>query len=192
MSIVWSRYPGGGSKLLTMLALADFGDDHGERIYPSMDTLALKCRMSERQIRRIVAELVSDGFLTLEQKSTGGKAKTNRYSINLKTLSNCHPNAENGREMTANPDTHDTKPGHSYVRQSVRTVNNHPPEPTDKPVDNSNGNAVTWGPPAESKIVALSAYVRQLESMSENMRPPNELERARAELNELKLRAGEA
>lgn len=189
MSVVWDRYPAGGSKLLTMLALADWADDEGERIYPSMETLAAKCRMSERQIRRIVGELVNEDYLILQQKSVGGTGKTNRYKVNLQTLSKCPSLRNKVREMSANPDTGDRKPGHSYVTQSVISVNNRYPEQSDKPVDNS---AVSWGPPGESKIVTLTAYVRHLEKIAEEKRPPGELERARAELDQLRLQAGEA
>lgn len=186
MSIVWARFPGGGSKLLTMLALADYGDDAGARIYPSMETLAAKTRMSERQIRRIVGDLVKEKYLVLEAKASGGKHKTNRYRIDLETLSNCPVWSENVRDMTANPDTGDRKPGHSCDRQTVRTVNNNSQDnltPEQTPV--------TWGTIPETKIIALSAYVRQLEAMPENIRAEGELERARGELHELKLQAGE-
>ena len=33
MTIVWEHYPEGGSKLITMLAMADWGDDTGDRCH---------------------------------------------------------------------------------------------------------------------------------------------------------------
>lgn len=92
MTIVWDRYPEGGSKLLTMLALADWGDDDGRRVYPSMGTLAAKIRMSKRQAVRVVHYLIETGYLELlNPENSGGRAKTNQYRIRLETLSNCHP-----------------------------------------------------------------------------------------------------
>ena len=86
MSLVWKCYPGGGSKLLTMLALADWAGSDGSRIYPSMATLAAKIRMSERQVTRIVHELTTgrwrpeaEPFLEhLNPDNKGGRKTTNR------------------------------------------------------------------------------------------------------------------
>lgn len=36
MSYVWDGYPGSGSELLAMLAMADWCDDKGGSLYPSM------------------------------------------------------------------------------------------------------------------------------------------------------------
>ena len=59
IALVWDRYPGGGSRLLTMLALADWAGEDGGRLYPSMAPLAKKIRMSERQAIRIMRDLVT-------------------------------------------------------------------------------------------------------------------------------------
>ncbi len=41
MSIVWESYPGGGSELLALLALADWSDDEG-RCFPAIASIAKK------------------------------------------------------------------------------------------------------------------------------------------------------
>ena len=125
MTIVWDRYPEGGSKLLTMLALADWGGDDGTRIYPSMKSLAGKIRMSERQAIRIVHELVESGYLELLTKQNGGgRKKTNQYRIRLETLSNCHPLV--GKTLTDPTETltnHARNPDTAMSYKPLGTVN---------------------------------------------------------------------
>jgi len=90
ITIVWDRYPEGGSKLLAMVALADWAGDDGGRLYPSVAGLAAKIRMSERQTKRILEGLINDGYLELLTKgNAGGRRKSNRYRIKLETLTNC-------------------------------------------------------------------------------------------------------
>lgn len=90
ITLVWRKFPHGGAKLLTMLALADWASDDGGRIYPSIATLADKIRMSHRQTHRIINELVGDGWLeNLTPENKGGRRGSNRYRIPIKTLTNC-------------------------------------------------------------------------------------------------------
>jgi len=42
MSMVFKHYPEGGSEMLLALALADFSNDTGTQIYPSVAALAKK------------------------------------------------------------------------------------------------------------------------------------------------------
>jgi hypothetical protein len=66
-----------------LLAIADFSDDNG-RAYPSVPTLARKCRMKERNARYILAELVDSGELST-QVGKGPKG-SNVYKIKLASL----------------------------------------------------------------------------------------------------------
>ena len=105
ITLVWKKFPDGGAKLLTMLALADWASDDGTRIYPGMDTLAAKIRMSERQTHRIVKELCNDGWLeNLTPVNAGGKGKSNHYRIPIQTLTNCQGKAPNPDKSNPNPD----------------------------------------------------------------------------------------
>jgi len=90
ISLVLEKYPEGGARLLTMIALADWASDDGARIFPSIETLAIKTRMSERQTRRILRHLEDNKFITnLTPENRGGKGKSNHYRIEIQTLSNC-------------------------------------------------------------------------------------------------------
>jgi hypothetical protein len=47
MNTVWAHAECKSTELLVLLALADFSDDNGENIYPSISTLAQKARLSD-------------------------------------------------------------------------------------------------------------------------------------------------
>ena len=73
MRIVWERYACGGSKMLVMLALADWCDDDGRSLYPSMTAIAKKCRLSKSQAQRIVRSFVDKKILEVVANGAGGK-----------------------------------------------------------------------------------------------------------------------
>ncbi|MGB3426142.1 MAG: helix-turn-helix domain-containing protein [Castellaniella sp.] len=87
MARVWADYPGGGgSELLTLLALADWSDDAG-RCWPSVAAIAGKARLSRSQTQRVVHGLIEGGFLRITGNETGGKpGSTRQYQINLAAL----------------------------------------------------------------------------------------------------------
>lgn len=62
MSRVWEKSQHGGANLLMLLAIADFSDDRG-RAYPSVNTLAQKCRVKPRAANYSIAELRDSGEL---------------------------------------------------------------------------------------------------------------------------------
>jgi len=86
MSLVWDGYPGGGSELLALLALADWSDDDG-RCYPSMSAIADKTRLSRSQAQRVVHNLIDSGFVSVEGNESGGRpGSTRRYLIDLQQI----------------------------------------------------------------------------------------------------------
>jgi hypothetical protein len=83
MAKVWEGSQHEGTKLLMLLAIADFADDDG-RAYPSVDTLAIKCRMQPRNARYILGELQRSGELQVQVN--GGPRGANRYRIVFSAL----------------------------------------------------------------------------------------------------------
>jgi hypothetical protein len=83
MAAVWERSQHSGTSLLMLLAIADFADDDG-RAYPSIPTLARKCRMKERNAQYILAELVESGELSAQRGK--GPRGSNVYRIKLASL----------------------------------------------------------------------------------------------------------
>jgi len=88
MAAVWDGSNHSGSELLMLLAIADFADDDG-RAYPSIATLARKCRMSPRNVNHILPRLTASGELTI--KVGNGPSGTNVYRVNLSHLSGVKP-----------------------------------------------------------------------------------------------------
>lgn len=88
MARVWEFSQHGGTNLLMELAIADFSDDEG-RAYPSVPTLAKKCRISERQAVRVLKILEDSGELKI-QKNTGPRG-TNVYRLMLRGMTSASP-----------------------------------------------------------------------------------------------------
>ena len=87
MSLVWDVYPGSGSELLAMLAMADWCNDSGGSLYPSMKLISEKIRTSEKQARRIIQAIEERGFLSVVGNAYGGApGTTKQFSINVKKL----------------------------------------------------------------------------------------------------------
>jgi hypothetical protein len=82
-SAVWNGSRHSGSDLLTMLAIADFADDDG-MAYPSIGTLARKCRTSPRNMNLIIARLTLSGELAIRHGQ--GPHGTNLYRIDVAGL----------------------------------------------------------------------------------------------------------
>lgn len=80
LSRVWELSAHGGTELLMLLAIADFADDDGNA-YPSVPTLAAKCRMKLRNANYILAALQASG--ELEVRKNEGPHGTNRYRVVL-------------------------------------------------------------------------------------------------------------
>ena len=80
MARVWELSRNRGNDLLMLLAIADFADDDGNA-YPSVPTLAEKCRMKARNANLILAALRKTGELEVRQNE--GPHGTNRYCIVL-------------------------------------------------------------------------------------------------------------
>lgn len=91
MTLVWDRAPYEGNALVVLLALADWASEDGTKVYPSMQTLADKARISKRTAQRIVQQFESDGVLILVGSAIGGRAKTKEYKIDLERVQVCHP-----------------------------------------------------------------------------------------------------
>ena len=102
MSQVWDRFPRGGSDMLVALALADWCNDVGESLHPSIGAIATKCRLSEWQARRLVHQLIDDGFLEVIGNEFGGAPGTTRkYRLRLDRISSTTPGVDATRTPSA-------------------------------------------------------------------------------------------
>lgn len=72
-----------GAELLCLLMIANHANADGSGSYPSFNTLAKECRMSRRQIMRLVERLAASGELRIERGAGPGGA--NLYHLPLQT-----------------------------------------------------------------------------------------------------------
>ena len=70
------------SRKLLAIRLADFANDEGCGIWPSVDRLVLETQLSRRTVQGIMREFVAEGILT-EIDITPGPRKPRRYDFNL-------------------------------------------------------------------------------------------------------------
>jgi hypothetical protein len=80
MARVWELSQHSGTDLLMLLAIADFADDQGNA-YPSVTTLAEKCRMKQRNAQVILGALRASG--ELDVRPNEGPRGTNLYRVTL-------------------------------------------------------------------------------------------------------------
>ena len=76
---IWHNSSHKGGPLLVLLAIADHAHDDGGGAYPSIDTLAFKSRLSTRQVKRVLHELVESGELVIEPNA--GPRGANLYTV---------------------------------------------------------------------------------------------------------------
>lgn len=83
-TLVWLNFSGGSTELFVLISLADWCDDEGGRLYPSIKAVAKKCRLSESQARRSIHKLMDQGYLSVIKNHDGGRnSETRHYQINL-------------------------------------------------------------------------------------------------------------
>lgn len=80
MVAVFDRYPGPRSEMLLAVKLADFANDDGTGIYPSVRKLAEKTRSDERTVQRQIQSMCKRGWLVFVGKR-GPPYGTNEYRI---------------------------------------------------------------------------------------------------------------
>lgn len=92
ISAVWKSYPHGGSELLVALALADWSDDDGRSLHPSMKAIARKTRLSVKQARRLVHDIIAAGFLEVVGHHAGGNpGEPRHYRLRLDRIAATPP-----------------------------------------------------------------------------------------------------
>lgn len=123
LSKVWDGFPGGGSDLLAMLALADWSDDLGH-CWPSIAAVSHKTRLSRSQAQRVLHGLIDTGHLTVVANENGGApGATRQYRINLDSLTG-RMGATGSANATGRTDAQEgshgrTETGRTHATQTV-------------------------------------------------------------------------
>jgi hypothetical protein len=109
------------TKKMVLVSLADHANDEGRSIYPSVDKTAQRTGLTARGVRKVVKDLVQDGFLIRVSESHGYHTneyridveKLGQYAVQTKTINPVpnsgysKPNNEPGSE---NPEPHSINP----------------------------------------------------------------------------------
>lgn len=111
MSLVWDYFNIGGSEKLVMLAMADWCNDKGGSLYPSISAIAKKTCISESQARRVLHSLINKGYILVVGNSMGGAQNmTRHYQIVLTRLT---PSVDATPSTSATPSIHATPSAHA-------------------------------------------------------------------------------
>lgn len=86
MRAAWQCENLSGSKLILMVALANYRNDQSGKCCPSTATLAKDVRVTERQVVRLLRELEEEEYISV-LKHGDGRGNTTNYHINLEKLS---------------------------------------------------------------------------------------------------------
>lgn len=121
MTLVWDRFPGSGSELLVMLKFADYANDAGGNLYPSIARMAEHARLSESQARRVIHDLIDQGWVDVVSNHNGGAPGSTRcYQINVDKLHQLEldtPGVDATPRTDATPSTHARDGSHGCARR---------------------------------------------------------------------------
>ncbi|WP_430233928.1 hypothetical protein [Nitrosomonas communis] len=130
MSLVWDNFNRGGSEKLAMLALADWCNDQGGSLHPSIAGIAKKINTSESQARRIIHKFIDEGYLTVVANHDGGNPGQSRhYKLNIKKLSEGSTDATPSMDATPSTDATPSMDARDPLHGCARPLAPMTPEP---------------------------------------------------------------
>lgn len=146
LSRVWEQSKHRGSELLMLLAIADFADDNGYA-FPSVATLAKKCRTSPRNANLILRQLRESGELTV--RFNDGPKGVNRYQIQAPRLEETFTPDESNTLNRSSLPTEDRFPLPPNAASDKPSVNHQ--EPSDRVARLEKGTRLppNWRLPSE-------------------------------------------
>ena len=173
MSLVWANSRHKGSERLLLLAIADEANDFGCNAYPSIARLAMKTKLSERTIQRLVTSMTRGAESELSVSRGVGLHGVNHYYINLVGLrgegvrnlqgippvgaTSCHPDKLSGGDIQ------DREGVTSKVKRGDTVMSPNPvPDPGLDPVRSSSGAHNGKPQPKNNKLSEVIDRVRAL------------------------------
>ncbi len=161
MSQAWKVDLPAASKL-ALLAMCDWANDDGDSLHPSIKAIAQRVGVSDRHAKRVVHELIDDGWLYVTGNMFGGAPGTVRtYRINLKKLSETGDTHVTGDKLSRV--TNEVQTGDVDV-QTGDTYDTPPPPRRVTPMSETGDTHVTQStiePPIRSKEKTTRAPARK-------------------------------
>lgn len=106
MSQLFKAHLGSTNRKMLAVRLADFADDDGKGIWPTVGRLARETELSERTVQRILSEFVDEGLLIVRKKGGWKPGEGTRYDFNMSALGRLQ--AAKIAAEGCHGDTHDT------------------------------------------------------------------------------------
>lgn len=83
MSRMFKIKLGSQSRKIMAVRLADFADDDGRGIWPTVARLSRETELSERSVQRILSDFVEEGLLVVVKEASGRPGQATRYDFDL-------------------------------------------------------------------------------------------------------------
>lgn len=154
MSLVWDYFNNSGSEKLVMLAMADWCNDTGGSLHPSIASIAKKTCVSECQARRTVHSLIGQGYLSVVGNSAGGDpGKSRQYQVNLSRFTPSTNDSPTPSTMTTSIDA--TPSTHAHIPLAPMHVT---PSANDSPTPSTHARLTTTVLPRTTKGTTNNAH----------------------------------
>ena len=118
---VWALPDLTPNERLVGLALANYANDLGEKIYPGQERIQAQTGLSESSVRRSIQSLVSSGWLIVVTKGDGrGHATEYRMPVDMQIVADRHAELKGVKSAPPNPErvSHRRKKGVTQTPQS--------------------------------------------------------------------------
>ncbi|MEY9196622.1 hypothetical protein ABIA16_001738 [Sinorhizobium fredii] len=86
MSQLFKAHLGSTGRKMLAVRLADFADDDGKGVFPTVGRLAQETELSERTVQRILSEFVDEGLLVVVKKGGSRPGEATRYDFNMAAI----------------------------------------------------------------------------------------------------------
>ncbi|WP_026616399.1 helix-turn-helix domain-containing protein [Ensifer aridi] len=86
MSQLFKAHLGSTGRKMLAVRLADFADDDGKGIWPTVGLLAQQTELSERTVQRILSEFVDEGLLIVVKRGGSKPGEATRYDFNMAAI----------------------------------------------------------------------------------------------------------
>lgn len=86
MSRLFRAQLGSSSRKMMAVRLADFADDQGKGIWPTVARLSHETELSRSTVQRILKEFVDEGLLIIIREGGGGPGSATRYDFDITVL----------------------------------------------------------------------------------------------------------
>jgi len=140
MSRLFKAQLGSPSRKMLAIRLADFADDDGRGIWPTVGRLALETELSERTVQRLLRDFVDEGLLIVVAEGGGRPGQATRYDFDMRVLDNLQAGkpATDGCHgvtgVTVSPVTTEAPTGDIDDADGCHGVTQTVIEPLDKPL----------------------------------------------------------